>query len=679
MGDDPEQKREEIREYFHNTFTLYERLFTIMKSDAGYYHRPEPLRHPIIFYYGHTATFFINKLMLAGLIDQRIDPHLESIFAVGVDEMSWDDLNEQNYDWPSVEATTIYRNRVRDLMDHLITTIPLTLPITWENPWWVILMGIEHERIHLETSSVLMRQLPLEMVQSTQDWQAYATSGPIPLNELIPIPATTISIGKSHENDTFYGWDNEYGTHTNRLEPFKASKYLVTNGEFLAFVEDGGYDTKAYWSDEGYQWREFKQQDFPVFWFKQEENFLYRTLTELIPLPHDWPVDVNAHEAEAYCNWLSQKEGKTLTLPTEDEWYAMRKHAKIDSANIDLTHCSATPVTLYPQGKLYDVIGNVWQWTSTPIYPFDGFATHPIYDDFTTPTYDGKHNLIKGGSWISTGNESLKESRYAFRKHFFQHAGFRYVESSNNRETQTNVYESDFSIAQYCEAHWGEEYFGVKNFPKAIADYALAFATEKTKALDIGCGIGRSSFELAREFAQVIGIDFSARFISLATRLKEQGSLFFTLPIEGELEEHKNVQIDQFDLEQERKKVAFWQGDASNLKPHFKDFDLILAANLIDRLYSPKKFLKSIHTRLNDNGILILTSPYSWDEAHTAREEWIGGFKRDGENVTTLDGLQEILTNFELIETEDLEFVTRETARKFQHSVTQISLWRKKP
>jgi len=107
------------------------------------------------------------------------------------------------------------------------------------------------------------------------------------------------------------------------------------------------------------------------------------------------------------------------------------------------------------------VVGNVWQWTETPIYPFEGFEVHPVYDDFTTPTYDGRHNLIKGGSWISCGNEALRSSRYAFRRHFFQHAGFRYVVSDADATAPNTYYESDKQLSEYAEFHYGDEYFGV--------------------------------------------------------------------------------------------------------------------------------------------------------------------------------------------------------------------------
>ena len=93
-GTDPEAKRAEILSYFHATWDRYESLFQLLANDLAYTRKPISLRHPLIFYLGHTATFFINKLVLAGLVDRRIDPRLESLFAVGVDEMSWDDLDE---------------------------------------------------------------------------------------------------------------------------------------------------------------------------------------------------------------------------------------------------------------------------------------------------------------------------------------------------------------------------------------------------------------------------------------------------------------------------------------------------------------------------------------------------------------------------------------------------------
>ena len=88
-----EEKREEIKKQFLQTYELDEKLFDLLKDKESLYQQPNRLRHPLIFYFGHTATFFINKLALANIIKKRVNPRFESIFAIGVDEMSWDDLN----------------------------------------------------------------------------------------------------------------------------------------------------------------------------------------------------------------------------------------------------------------------------------------------------------------------------------------------------------------------------------------------------------------------------------------------------------------------------------------------------------------------------------------------------------------------------------------------------------
>lgn len=86
--------REELKKIFLGSCELHELLFSIISDEQGFYVRPEPLRHPLIFYYGHTASVYINKLFDHGLISERIDPKMEAQMAVGVDEMKWDDLSE---------------------------------------------------------------------------------------------------------------------------------------------------------------------------------------------------------------------------------------------------------------------------------------------------------------------------------------------------------------------------------------------------------------------------------------------------------------------------------------------------------------------------------------------------------------------------------------------------------
>ncbi|MDD3759295.1 MAG: 5-histidylcysteine sulfoxide synthase [Acidithiobacillus sp.] len=693
-GRHPEEKREEIRRVFHQTFSLDEALFAHLRDADAWYRKAIPLRHPLIFYFGHTATFYSNKFRVAGLLDGHIDAALESIFAVGVDEMSWDDLDEAHYDWPTVDRVRAYRNQVREMVDGVISRLPLELPIHWDSPWWAVLMGIEHENIHIETSSVLMRQLPLERVRPVAAFTPEAlpsASRGIPQNRLRNVPAGRVHLGKD-EDALRYGWDNEYGSHEQELQAFSASEMLVSNAEFLAFVEGGGYQESRWWSSEGEQWRQYVRPQHPSFWRQDPAGWCLRLIAEERPMPWSWPVEVNYHEASAFCRWKSEQTGARLRLPSEDEWRRLRdlsglgdsdSWGEMAPAQIGLAHgASPCPVDRFRHGDFYDVVGNVWQWTETPIYPFPGFRVHPYYDDFTVPTFDQRHNLIKGGSFISLGNETQSEARYAFRRHFFQHAGFRYVRSDNPLP-EVPVYESDVAVAQYCHFHFGPDYFGVANYAQAIADLALAEwgAGQPQRVLDIGCSVGRSSFALATRAKSVLGIDFSTRFVQVAARLQEKLRFPYAVTEEGELQSHHWADLNALGLAATASRCQFLQGDALNLKPIYRDFDLVLAANLIDRLRDPQKFLRQMAERIRPGGLLVISSPYTWLEEFTPKERWIGGVRRNGEILDSLQGLQENLgETFDLLPgyPRDLPFVIRETARKYQHSIAQVTVWRRR-
>lgn len=679
-----EQKRAEIREYFLKTYSIYEKLFELLKADESYYLTADPLRHPLVFYFGHTATFFINKLILAKQIDKRINPTYESIFAIGVDEMSWDDLNQANYKWPRIADIRAYRASVKEKVLALIETMPLVLPITWESPFWAILMGIEHERIHLETSSVLIRQLPLEWVKPNSFWKVCPFDTPVVENELIPVQGATLRLEKKKE-DALYGWDNEYGVHVAEVKAFKASKYLVSNAEFLSFVEEGGYTNEALWSQEGWKWRTYKNAMMPLFWRKDSLGYTLRLMAEEIAMPWSWPVEINYLEAKAFCNWKSQKTGKSIRLPSEDEWYVLRDaHIAVDEpfwdkapANTNLEYfASSVPVDTFAFGDFYDVIGNVWQWSETPINGFDGFMVHPLYDDFSVPTFDDRHNLIKGGSWISTGNEIIRSSRYAFRRHFYQHAGFRYVEADEIVNVKSVFYETDFALSQICHAHFGTR---EKNYYETLAYFCTKLGEKHAKALEIGCGVGRGTFALARHFDMVHGVEFTARVVRLATNFKESKKLKYALKSEGELALFFEKDLSDFGIDPNDQKVEFWQADPHNMKPYFDGYDLIVVNDTLDTLYDPALFLERIKDRLNPEGFLVIASAYDWDELKTPREKWLGGFKKNGENYTTLDALHEHLSPFFKLYRDlfTLNLSLYESQYKEISKSLQVSVWQK--
>ncbi len=714
-------KRASLRRYFHQTCEIYERLFSLIGNDAAYYQRHEPLRHPLIFYFAHPAVFYVNKLTAGHFIPARVDSGIEAMMAVGVDEMSWDDLNTAHYEWPSVDAVREYRLRVRQVVDDFIQSMPLELPISWNSPAWVVLMGIEHERIHLETSSVIMRMMPLEdlrrgtalSAEEQRLWQSCDVAGTPPANEWLPVAGRTVHLGKS-VTDRTYGWDNEYGTEAVCLPDFRAGRRLVSNAEFLAFIDAGGYRDESFWTDEGKGWLHYTKARHPRFWVARDADYLQRNLLEEIPLPLDWPVEVNCLEAQAYCSWLARETGENVLLPTEAHWHVLRDDAEAATVgqlefdqstwqdppgNINLERfASSCPVTMFPQGELCDVVGNVWQWTRSPIMPLSGFEVHPLYDDFSVPTFDGRHNLFMGGSWISTGDEALASARYAFRRHFFQHAGFRTIVEVPGSEATTagsRLYETDGLVTQYLEFHYGDvaaggndsgpvrgpHPFGVPNFPAACvaAVMPLVPADRRSRCLDIGCSVGRSAFEFARHFSHVDAIDFSARFIQSGVRLQEGAELLYEIPTEGELTTNRSVSLDRLKLGEMVSRTLFMQGDACNLKPIYTGYDLVFAGNLIDRLYDPALFLDGIRDRILAGGLLVITSPYTWLEDYTPKEKWLGGRRSHGEPLGTFAGLTtQLEQTFEILHRQDIPFVIRETARKHQHSVAELTVWRRR-
>ncbi|MCB5266120.1 MAG: 5-histidylcysteine sulfoxide synthase [Candidatus Cloacimonetes bacterium] len=676
-----EELRQELREYFDQTFTIDEQLYELLADEAAFYLRPDPLRHPLIFYLGHTAVFYINKFNIAGISHQRINPEYESMFAVGVDEMSWDDLNEAHYDWPPVAKVMEYRDQVRQHVQELIQNLPAPEGgINWDSPWWAIIMAIEHERIHLETSSVLIRQLPLYKVKPMDHWNPCRHSGFAPKNELLPVKGGKITLGKE-THDPIYGWDLEYGQQSFDIQDFEASRYLVSNQEFREFVDAGGYQTQEYWTPEGWAWKSYQKAEHPRFWFINEKGeYWLRLIAERIPMPWNHPVEVNYLEAKAFCNWKAKLTGKKIRLPSEAEWQLFRDQ-NLDTdqpywpkapGNINLEYwTSACPVNRFAFGKFYDVIGNVWQWTETPISAFPGFKTHPYYDDFSVPTFDTRHNIIKGGSFISTGNEATRHARYAFRRHFYQHAGFRYIHSEAELKAEDNLYEDNPDVVVWCDLDWESDF--ATDLLKTIQESGIELSGKH--ALNMGCKTGRLSFELAKTFEKVTGLDFTTRIIQMAVKMKEEGFIRYLQKEEGEITGTKEQSIAEKNLDNLADKVEFWQADASNLLARFTGYDLVIAVNTLEEAINPAAFLETIPQRMNPGGILIIADSYLWKAKNPP-----AGIRKDGEPYRSLDWLKDMLNrDFEQIGSpSEIRQDIRQSKRLSESRLLEITSWKKK-
>ena len=246
-------------------------------------------------------------------------------------------------------------------------------------------------------------------------------------------------------------------------------------------------------------------------------------------------------------------------------------------------------------------------------------------------------------------------------------------------------YESHSLLEQYLLFHYGTEKeilpyeFGPKealHFPQRCVKWCKNFLTHKTRALDLGCAVGGATFELAKTFQEVIGIDYSNQFIAAAMELQRLGELSYTFRIEGDITQSSIAKIEPTI---NRKRIFFQQGDASRLDIKLGKFDLVLMLNLIDRLKQPEEGLRNLLPFIEAQGLLVIASPYTWLETITPKNHWLGGYYQENQSVFTSEALFKLLEgSFELLKRDQLPFLIREHARKFQWNVSEVTLWKRK-
>jgi 5-histidylcysteine sulfoxide synthase len=784
--------RQEVLDYFDNTWAITEVLLSALQGADTFIRAPgHNLRHPKIFYYGHPAVFYINKLRCVGVLQEPINSYYECIFETGVDEMGWDDLSQDASSWPKVVDVMEYRRQVYKTVREVIETHSSLddghAPIDQDSPMWALFMSFEHERIHLETSSVLIRELPLETVRGPKEWTKYhpsvdapSTFTPVagvdyPKNEFLPVAAQSVTAGKPKDYPTF-GWDNEYGHREYEVAAFSASKFMITNGEYYEFVLDNGYQKQQYWTEAGWGWRTFRNAKKPTFWAgigpQGLHQYTLRLLFDEVPMRWDWPVDANCHEATAFCNWKAEKDGlpmgeNSYRLLTEAEYNCLLDEKKAimgdangtasdeilldpvvstfndekvndatimntGKANVNMTYSSSSPVDENPPTATghHDVMGNSWQWCEDQFCALPGFAIHPTYEDFSTPCFDGEHNMILGGSWMSTGaNGASIFSRFSFRPHFFQHAGFRMVQPAAKEPfvltschdcpppytgllAQRNAHvfaqqsqkaTKKAELQRQLAAHYAAPHDSVLSYLKfngsAVtpeADFAVPFPqrcvalldavtaehAEKTtggetrRAFDLGCGVGGATFELARSHDEVVGLDISGDTLEVCAELQQKGrySSAETMDI--------GVASDI-----DRSRVSWKHADAMGIPPSMCNYDTVLCANLLEHTPSPAGVLGRMGGPLGlvkPGGIALIVSPYSWSEETTPRSAWVGELEAGtadavGEPMMTpVEELQEKLGDeFELVRDTEMPVLTRDSNRAFGLQVAHATAWKR--
>lgn len=382
-----------------------DKVFALVQPD-WLYDRPIPLRHRLIFYLGHLEAFDWNLTVAHGVASKRFDPELDRLFAFGIDPAPGQPLSDAPSDWPELSQVRDYCERTRAAVDEFWSALPVQLQHTCR----------EHRLMHAETIAYLLHNMEhhkLARHLSKDPEIGAATTG-----GRVPIPGGRATLGmRSGEG---FGWDNEFEQHQVTVEDFSIDRHKVTNGAYLAFVEAGA--------------------EPPHFWLREAGVWYLRRMFDRVPLPLDWPVWVTHEEAAKYAGWAGGG------LPTEAQWHRAA-YGTTGSAERAYPWGNARPIPgvhgafgldrwdpcspgAYPDGAsafgVHDLIGNGWEWTSTPFGPFPGFSPFSFYPGYSADFFDGEHYVLKGASPCTPTAFLRRSFRNWFRPNYpYVFAGFR--------------------------------------------------------------------------------------------------------------------------------------------------------------------------------------------------------------------------------------------------------------
>ena len=417
-------------------------IFDLLAADA-YYERPIPLRHPVVFYEGHIPAFTVNSFLKKGLGHPGIDSGFEMVFARGIDPGNQVAADAKTISrWPSREEVQDYGRRVDDAV---LDALASATVVDDANPVLQRGQGIhtilEHEVLHQETLLYMWHRF--DAARKTRPGRAPAPALEAAAgrdDSTVRVPVGRATLGADRDAVRF-GWDNEFPLHLVDVAAFEMDAHNVTNEDYRAFVEAGGYAASELWSPAGWARQRATGRDHPLFWERAGTDWHWRGFFETLPLPPDWPVFVTHDEAAAYARW------KGLRLPTEAEFHRAAYGAPDGSerphpwgaaapdetrGNFDFRHWDPVPVGSYPAGAsawgVHDLVGNGWEWTSTPFEGFPGFESMASYPEYSADFFDGEHYVLKGAS-PATGRDLVRGSfRNWFRPGYpYVYAAFRCV------------------------------------------------------------------------------------------------------------------------------------------------------------------------------------------------------------------------------------------------------------
>lgn len=383
--------------------------------------------NPPLWEMGHVA-WIQEKLLLRNLHQTPpIYPDAESF---------WDPVTvppQQRWDLPLSRAQTLrYMQQVLDLV--LKALPPGQIADSLSHLYW---LAAAHEDWHSEASIRTRQMLGLPEPKLPEGPDPPVANGRPVRPDDVFVPGGPFLLGAPDRDR--HAFDVERPAHLREIKPFAISRVPTTNGQFLEFVEDGGYRRRELWSEEGWAWREREHAAHPLYWLRQGGYWFFRHFDLVVPLEEEFPVvHVNWYEAEAYCRWARRR------LPTEAEWemaaagttngskrtYPWGEAPPTpDRAHLDARGLGCVPVSAAPDGEsafgCRHMIGNVWEWTADPASPYPGFQPDPLLD-CPERCFGDACRVLRGGSWATRPRIARTTARcFALKERRDLFAGFR--------------------------------------------------------------------------------------------------------------------------------------------------------------------------------------------------------------------------------------------------------------
>jgi ergothioneine biosynthesis protein EgtB len=264
-------------------------------------------------------------------------------------------------------------------------------------------------------------------------------SAGLPRAARVRIPHGTATLGTRVDDKTF-AWDNELPAHSVDVPAFEVDVFNVTNADFMAFVDAGGYGDPRWWREDDWAWVQEDGVRHPAFWERESAGWHWLAMFERVPLPPDWPVYVTWAEAHAYARWrggrlvteaefhraaFATPSGRDRQFPWGETFGRAAEHGNLDFARFDPLAVGAFPAGASAFG-VQDLVGNGWEWTSDVFGPFDGFTPLPSYPEYSADFFDGQHFVLKGASPMTARGLARPGFRNWFRPRYpYVYATFR--------------------------------------------------------------------------------------------------------------------------------------------------------------------------------------------------------------------------------------------------------------